>query len=87
MFENQNQWSSTMPPPDRNIPYPVRQMGDPGLKHCINQMTYIWLKNGNEFWFYPTFVGRQTMLGFRWRRMGWTRDRVNIKNIRSFQCF
>lgn len=57
------------------------------LRSCVNRFTYLWLINGNSFWFYPIFVGRYQIEGFRWRRGGWMYDRINIRRIYYFRCF
>lgn len=57
------------------------------IRRCINRFTYIWLINGNNFWFYPTFLDRQFVYGFRWRRNRWEYDRININRIIFFRCF
>lgn len=57
------------------------------MRGCINRFTYIWLFNGNNFWFYPVFVGRNTVEGFRWRRNGWDYDRINTNRILYHICF
>lgn len=54
---------------------------------CLNRVTYIWLFNGNNFWFYPTFIGRRQMEGFRWRQGRWVYDRINLNRILFFTCF
>lgn len=57
------------------------------LRRCLNRFTFIWLNNGNSFWFYPTFIGRQQVEGFRWRQGVWMFDRINIRRIIFFRCF
>ncbi len=57
------------------------------FRRCMFRFTYIWLFNGNNFWFYPTFVGRQFVEGFRWRRNRWEYDRINIQRIFFFRCY
>lgn len=57
------------------------------LRRCLNRFTYIWLFNGNNFWFFPTFVGNQFVEGFRWRRNRWEYDRINLRRIFHFRCF
>lgn len=54
---------------------------------CLNRFTYIWLVNGNNFWFYPTFIGWGQVSGFRWRRGRWEYDRINIRRILFHRCF
>lgn len=61
---------------------------DPGaIRRCRFRFTYIWLNNGNSFWFYPTFIGRTSVAGWRWRRIGWTYYGTDLRRIRSFTCF
>ena len=61
---------------------------DPGaIRGCLFRFTYIWLENGNSFWFYPTFVGRNSVAGFRWRGFGWAYFGIDLDRVRSFQCF
>ncbi|CAM3627699.1 hypothetical protein [Cytobacillus oceanisediminis] len=61
---------------------------DPGaIRGCLFRYTYVWLQNGNSFWFYPTYVGRTSVAGWRWRRWRWTYYGTDLRRIRSFQCF
>lgn len=57
------------------------------FRGCMNRFTYIWLINGNNFWFYPVFVGRNTIEGFRWRRNRWEYDRIFTNRILFHLCF
>ncbi|WP_228351846.1 hypothetical protein [Variimorphobacter saccharofermentans] len=57
------------------------------IRRCIHRYTFIWLVNGNSFWFYPTFVGNQFVQGFRWRRNRWEFERINLRRILFFRCF
>ncbi|RLQ97482.1 hypothetical protein [Falsibacillus albus] len=60
---------------------------DPGaIKGCRYRYTYIWLRNGQSFWFYPTYVGRQSISGYRWVGYMWIYYGVSLKQISSFQC-
>lgn len=54
---------------------------------CINRFTFIWLTNGNNFWFYPVFVGNNSIEGFSWRRNRWEYDRLLINRILFHICF
>lgn len=61
---------------------------DPGAIHgCLRRYTFIWLENGNSFWFYPTFVGRTSVAGWRWRNFRWTYYGTDLRRISSFRCF
>jgi hypothetical protein len=75
-------------PAEFGVPYGRgRQVGPRELRRCINRFTYIWLINGSNFWFYPTYVDRQFLMGFRWRRNRWEFDRINVNRIIFFRCF
>lgn len=63
------------------------QTGSSGIRRCIYRNTFIWQRNGNSFWFFPTFVMRNVILGFRWGRFGWTYSTINRDSILTFQCF
>lgn len=54
---------------------------------CLNSFTYLWLVNGNNFWFFPISIDRQFVIGFRWRRNRWEFDRINLNRIFFFSCF
>ncbi len=75
------------PPPAFSPPIPAWQYGPAGMRSCLYRNTYIWLRNGSSFWFFPTFVGRNAIVGFRWRRLGWIYHVINPNTVRSFQCF
>ena len=61
---------------------------DPGaIRGCLYRYTYIWLQNGQSFWFYPVFVGRTSIAGWRWRNWRWVYFGTDLRRIRSFQCF
>jgi hypothetical protein len=57
------------------------------FRGCMNRFTFIWLINGNSFWFYPTFIDGQFVYGFRWRVNRWEFDRINLNRIIYFRCF
>ncbi|GGI13107.1 transporter [Gottfriedia solisilvae] len=61
---------------------------DPGaIAGCRFRYTYVWLNNGEAFWFYPTFVGRRSVAGFRWFGFFWSYFGIDTNRIRSFTCF
>ncbi len=63
------------------------RIGGGNLWICLFRNTFIWLINGNSFWFYPTFIGRNHVEGFRWRRNTWVYERINLRLIFFFLCF
>ncbi|WP_409293783.1 hypothetical protein V1498_11550 [Peribacillus sp. SCS-26] len=86
----QQQTAQLPPPPAFTPQQPTAQTFavDPGgIRRCLYRNTYVWLNNGRSFWFYPTFVGRTSIAGFRWRGFGWVYYGTNLRRIRSFQCF
>lgn len=61
--------------------------GSQGIRRCLYRYTYIWLNNGNAFWFYPIFVVGNSMGGYRWRGNRWEYRIMNLNRIRTFQCY
>ena len=60
---------------------------DPGsIRCCLFRFTYVWLRNRQQFWFYPIFVGRQSVSGFRWNGFMWVFFGVSLRQIESFTC-
>ena len=57
------------------------------IRRCMNQFTFIWLFNGNNFWFVPINIRGPFVEGFRWRRNRWEFDRINMNRILFFRCF
>ena len=78
-------------PPPPGIP-PLKPAGSPlrieggAISGCMYNNTYIWLKNGKAFWFYPTFVGRNSIAGYRYSRHGWVYLGFDLDRIESFFC-
>ncbi len=76
-------------PPPRYIPAEPRGLYrvDPGaIRRCLFRFTYIWLRNGQSFWAYLTFVGGNSVAGWRFIRGRWVYFGVSLWEIRSFQC-
>lgn len=82
----------TTPPPAFVPPSPTADVGlfavDPGaIRGCLYRFTYIWLVNRQQFWFYPVFVGRTSVSGYRWTGFFWVYFGIDLRQINSFQCF
>ncbi|WP_232713531.1 hypothetical protein [Bacillus xiapuensis] len=61
---------------------------DPGaIRGCLYRYTYVWLDNGRSFWFYPTYLGRTSIAGWRWMNFRWVYYGTDLWRIRSFQCY
>ncbi|MBM6617897.1 hypothetical protein [Bacillus suaedaesalsae] len=79
-------------PPPSAVPMQTQQAGtfavDPGsIRGCLFRYTYVWLNNGRQFWFYPTFVGRRSVSGWRWNGFRWLYFGIDLRQISSFTCF
>ncbi len=57
------------------------------MQGCLYRFTYVWLNNRQSFWFYPTFVGRRSVSGYRWTGFMWVYFGIDLRRIESFQCF
>ncbi len=80
----------TTPPPSfiPQLQDPSIAAVDPGaIRGCLFRFTFIRLENGDSFWFFPTFVGRRSVAGFRWFGFFWSFFGVDLRSINSFQCF
>ena len=61
---------------------------DPGaISRCLFRNTYVWLTNGENFWFWPVFVGPTSVAGFRWSGRFWFYFGIDLRRISSFSCF
>lgn len=81
------------PPPDIT-PQMSQQQGigvyavDPGaIRRCIHHFVFIRLSNGRQFWAWLTFVGRNSVAGYRWNGRRWVYFGIDIRRIDSFICF
>lgn len=76
------------PPPTFTPTMATWRPGSGSMRSCLFRHTYVWLNNQQGFWFYPTFVMGNIILGYRWRqRWGWTYQPLNPDSIYTFQCF
>ncbi|HEO8419079.1 collagen-like protein [Niallia sp. FSL W8-0635] len=61
---------------------------DPGaISLCMFRNTFIWLSNGQGFWFYPIIIGPRSVAGFRWNGRFWMIFGIDTRRIVSFTCF
>lgn len=82
-------------PPPQQIPQQQQLQGqgpqvmavDPGsIRGCLYRYTYVWLSRFQSFWFYPTFVGRRSVAGYRWTGFNWVYFGIDLNRIQSFTC-
>lgn len=83
------------PPPMQTPRRPVQPFGGPAvravnpasIRNCRGRFTYIWLRNGQEFWFFPVQIWGNSIAGFRWdRRFGWSYMGISLFQIALFTC-
>jgi hypothetical protein len=72
-----------LPHPPRYIP---RKPHNFYIVDCYNQITYVWLKNGRSFWFYPTSIQYGAVTGFRWNGLFWTFYGFDSRLIDEVSC-
>ena len=66
---------------------PALRLVEPGaIANCLYSFTYLWLTNRNQFWFFPTFVGRRSIAGYRWIHGSWVFMGFDLRLIDSFFC-
>ena len=79
----------TSPPPSFVPPQQVEAYAvDPGgIARCLFNYTYVWLRGFDQFWFYPTFVDRTSVSGYRWTGFRWVYFGIDFRQIQSFTCY
>jgi hypothetical protein len=79
---------STIPPEQSQGQFGVFAVDPGAIQGCLFRFTFIRLNNGRSFWFYPTFVGRNSVAGYRWRpnQFRWDYFGIDLNRIRSFSC-
>lgn len=61
---------------------------DPGAVFpCRFRFSYIWPRRGQSFWAWVIFVGRRSFAGFRWTGSRWVYFAMDLRDVRSIQCF
>jgi len=64
----------------------LRAVDPAAIASCLYSFTYLWLSNRHQFWFFPTFVGRRSVAGYRWIRNSWVYMGFDLRMIDSFFC-
>lgn len=57
------------------------------LKPCLYKYTYIWQRNGFNYWAFLTSINCCSVSGWRWIGFRWVYFGVDIKRIDSFICY
>ncbi|WP_336775721.1 transporter [Paenibacillus sp. MMO-58] len=53
---------------------------------CINNYTYVWLRDGQQFWYYPTSVESFGISGFRWNGYTWLYYGIDPRLVEAVSC-
>lgn len=57
------------------------------IRFCLYKYTYIWERNGRNYWAFLLNVDRRSVSGFRWTGRNWIYFGVNLRRIDSFVCY
>ena len=68
----------------QQMPFHGQHLG--GLQNCIYRFTYMWLRNGDNFWFFLTTVGEERVYGYRFFGGRWNHYSIAVRDITSFHC-
>ena len=68
--------------PERKHAIPQKMVGS--IVNLAGVMVYLWLQNGQGFWFYIANTQRDRITGFAWMGQGWQRREVFLKVIWSY---
>lgn len=61
---------------------------DPGaIRPCRFRYVYLWLTNGQQFWAWLVYVGKNSAAGWRWTGYNWMYFGVDLDNIDAFVCY
>lgn len=53
---------------------------------CLYEFTFVWLTNGDRFWFYPTRVEYGEISGYRWNGFYWVFYGIDPRFIDAVAC-
>lgn len=76
-------------PPPKATPqttkaYPGGPKGD--LCKCFSKYTYVWMKDGREFWIWPIAIYEDFIVALKWKRNRWVYSRIPKRKIKYFIC-
>ena len=84
------------PPPPQFAPplgqQPLRGQGrrrrfGGSFRPCLFRITFVWLRNGNSFWFYPISIQPGGVVGYRWTGNRWRFYGLDTRRVADFDCF
>ena len=75
-------------PPPLSQPFRQRRRAPFGsFRPCLYRYTYVWLRNGNSFWFYPVFMEAGGVAGYRWTGTRWRFYGLDPRRVDYFECY
>lgn len=76
------------PPPSFSPELSPYRVDSGSLRYCLYNYTRIRLESGRTFWFYPIYLSRTTVAGYRWINLfnRWVYSGLDLDDIRSFSC-
>jgi len=57
------------------------------IRFCLYKYTYIWERNGRNYWAFLLNVDRRSVSGFRWTGRNWIYFGIDLRRIDSFVCY
>lgn len=85
-----SQMPSTPPPaytPQKPVKAPGYYAIDPGAFFgCMFKFTYVWLTNGDQFWYFPIYTGPNSGAGYRWNGVTWNYFALDLRLIDAVTC-
>lgn len=63
---------------------------DPGaIKPCLYRYVYIWPRGRRQqpYWMYVTYIGRESVAGWRYNGRYWVYYSTDLRSIESFYCY
>ena len=53
---------------------------------CINEITYIWLKNHSTFWTKPIGINKNFITCWIWNGTTWHQSQIQLNTVEYFLC-
>lgn len=81
------QQGPVFPPPPFEPPISAFAVDPRAISRCLHRNTFVWLTNGNRFWFYPIFVGGFSVTGYWWTGRFWMPWYLALEKLAHFHAF
>ena len=75
-------------PPIGSLPIVQFPGGNQGvLSICMEKVSYIWMRNEENFWFFPMELSNNSLIGYRYNdRAGWFNYSIPFQQIMAVTC-